>query len=60
MVGLNGVQRRRKKQRYIDDYFEKEGIHLAHDKIQKNPGLRALAKLMLNRYIIFVIIFYIH
>jgi hypothetical protein len=34
------------KQRYIDDYFEKEGIRLDYEKIVKNPGLRALAKLM--------------
>ena len=38
------------KQRYIDDYFEKEGIRLDYEKIVKNPGLRALAKLMLNSF----------
>lgn len=38
------------KQKYIDDYFEKEGVRLDYDNIQKNPGLRSLAKLMLNRY----------
>lgn len=37
------------KQKYIKDYFEKEGILLNHNKIEKNPGLRSLAKLMLNR-----------
>lgn len=37
------------KQRYIREYFQKEGVELAYDCIQKNPGLRALAKLMLNR-----------
>jgi len=36
------------KQKYIDEYFDKEGIRLEYDKIQKNPGLRTLAKLMLN------------
>ena len=36
------------KQDYIQKYFEKEGIQLEYDKIQKNPGLRTLAKLMLN------------
>ena len=37
------------KTKYIDDYYNKEGIRLEYSKIQKNPGLRALAKLMLNR-----------
>ena len=36
------------KQTYIQNYFEHEGIQLDYDKIQKNPGLRTLAKLMLN------------
>ena len=36
------------KQRYIDRYYEREGIRLDPDKIKYNPGLRYLAKLMLN------------
>ena len=36
------------KQDYIQKYFEHEGIQLEYDKIKKNPGLRTLAKLMLN------------
>ena len=36
------------KQTYIDNYFEQEGIRLEYDKIKKNPGLRTLAKMMLN------------
>ena len=36
------------KQEYIDDYYENEGIHLDPQKIKYNPGLRQLAKLMLN------------
>ena len=36
------------KQTYIDNYFEQEGIRLEYDKIEKNPGLRTLAKMMLN------------
>ena len=36
------------KQKYIQDYFEQEGIQLEYDKIEKNPGLRTLAKMMLN------------
>ena len=37
------------KRQYIQQYFEKEGIELEWDHIKKNPGLRAIAKLMLNR-----------
>ena len=36
------------KQRYIDDYYENEGIRLDPDNIKKNPGMRSLAKLCLN------------
>ena len=36
------------KQRYIDEYYEHEGIRLDPNKIEYNPGLRSLAKLMLN------------
>ena len=36
------------KQDYIQKYFEHEGIQLEYDKIKYNPGLRTLAKLMLN------------
>ena len=36
------------KMNYIHDYYKKEGIQLEYDKIKKNPGLRTLAKLMLN------------
>ena len=38
------------KQQYIEEYFEREGIHLDPNKIKKNPGLRVLAKLMLNSF----------
>ena len=38
------------KWRYIRDYHEKEGILLGCNNIKKNPGLRALAKLMLNSF----------
>ncbi|XP_071151541.1 uncharacterized protein [Mytilus edulis] len=38
------------RQHYIQDYYEKEGILLDYNKIEKNPGLRALAKLMLNSF----------
>ena len=36
------------KQSYIKDYFDHEGIQLDYPKIEKNPGLRTLAKMMLN------------
>ena len=45
-----GVTTEEQKQRYIEEYFEREGIHLDPDKIEYNPGLRALAKLMLNSF----------
>ena len=37
-----------KRQQYIHGYYQNEGIQLDHDKIKHNPGLRALAKMMLN------------
>ena len=37
------------KEKYVTDYFLNEGIRLDPDNIKKNPGLRALAKLCLNR-----------
>ena len=37
-----------KRQQYLREYFEHEGIQLEYDKIEKNPGLRTLAKMMLN------------
>jgi len=37
-----------KRQKYLRDYFEHEGIQLEYNNIQKNPGLRTLAKMMLN------------
>jgi hypothetical protein len=36
------------KQKFVDDYAKAEGISLAPDNIQKNPGRRAFAKIMLN------------
>ncbi|XP_071948939.1 uncharacterized protein [Antedon mediterranea] len=36
--------------KYINQYEEKEGIKLNPDKIEYNPGLRSLAKLMLNSF----------
>ena len=39
-----------KRQQYLDDYRTKEGIALDPDKIEKNPGRRSLAKMMLNSF----------
>ena len=39
-----------KKAQYIANYAAKEGIQLDFRQIIKNPGLRALAKLMLNSF----------
>ena len=38
------------KQAYVDDIFENQGIQLDPAKISYNPGLRILAKLMLNSF----------
>ena len=38
------------KRQYITQYEQKEGIKLDYGKIKKNPGLRSLAKLMLNSF----------
>ncbi|XP_028411614.1 uncharacterized protein LOC114534373 [Dendronephthya gigantea] len=35
---------------YVEEYYEREGIRLDPSKIEHNPGLRALAKLMLNSF----------
>ena len=37
-----------KKQAYIKDYYNRQGIQLEYSKIEKNAGLRAIAKLCLN------------
>ena len=37
-----------KRQQCIREYYEHEGIQLEYDKIEHNPGLRALAIMMLN------------
>ncbi|XP_078364066.1 uncharacterized protein LOC144648356 [Oculina patagonica] len=39
-----------KRQQYLRDYYEREGIQLEYHKIHYNPGLRALAKMMLNSF----------
>ena len=42
------IVRLQQKQRYIDNYYQYEGIRLDPNNIKYNPGMRSLAKLMLN------------
>ena len=46
------------KRNYILNYEEKEGIRLEVNNIVKNPGRKATAKLMLNRYLFHVSFFF--
>lgn len=39
-----------KRQQYVKDYYQREGICLDEANIQKNPGRRSLAKMMLNSF----------
>ena len=38
------------KGKYISDYYDREGIALDYASVQKNAGLRSLAKLCLNSF----------
>ena len=38
------------KQKYIKNYEEHENIKLNYNNIRKNPGLRYIAKIMLNSF----------
>ena len=38
------------RNKYIKDFFEKEGVKLEYAQITENPGLRSLAKLILNSF----------
>ena len=44
------LQTEEQKQRYVDDYLAVEEIQLDREKIEHNPGLRTLSKLMLNSF----------
>ena len=37
-----------KKQKYIEEYYQNEGILLDKEKIEFNPGKRAVAKIKAN------------
>ena len=47
------------KRNYIMNYQEREGIRLDINQIAKNPGRKATAKLMLNRYLLHVAFFHV-
>ena len=38
------------KEEYLRSFEKREGVQLNQDRIKKNPGLRSLAKLMLNSF----------
>lgn len=38
------------KQRYLDEFQRREGVTLDRTAVKKNPGFRALAKMMLNSF----------
>ncbi|XP_060560804.1 uncharacterized protein LOC132720652 [Ruditapes philippinarum] len=38
------------RHKYIQEYFEREGILLEYNNIEENPGLRLLAKIILNSF----------
>jgi hypothetical protein len=38
------------RQQYVDEYLTVEGIQLDRSKIEHNPGMRTLSKLMLNSF----------
>ena len=44
------VQTPEDTRQYIEEYFQKEGVELEEENIEKNPGLRALSKLILNSF----------
>ena len=46
------------KRNFIINYQQKEGIRLDIGQIEKNPGRKATAKLMLNRYLFHVSFFF--
>lgn len=47
-----GVTTETEKDLYIENYFKVQGIRLEKNEISKNPGLRLVAKLYLNRLVL--------
>ena len=52
-------QTHEQKREYVLRYQEREGIRLDVASITKNPGRKATAKLMLNRYVFFFIFYFL-
>lgn len=57
VVGQSGVKWKKTSgvkwkttNKYIQQFYEKEGICLEYSNIEKKPGLRSIAKLMLNPF----------
>ncbi|CAF1038132.1 unnamed protein product [Brachionus calyciflorus] len=46
----DNVKTEEEKQQYIKDYYEREGVLLDANKIQKNKGLRSVMKMLLNSF----------
>ena len=46
----SGVKTDEQKDKYIKDIYERDGIVISKDKVEKNPGKRFLAKLILNSF----------
>jgi hypothetical protein len=46
----NCVTTEEQKQQCVNKYLDVEGIQLDREKIEHNPGMRALSKLMLNSF----------
>ena len=46
-----GIVTEAEKDAYVEDYFKVQGIRLDKASISKNPGLRLVAKLYLNRLV---------
>lgn len=46
----NWVSSESDRRKYIDQYFQKEGIELDESKIERNEALRFIAKIMLNSF----------
>ena len=53
----NWCQSMEQKRTYILEYQRREGIRLDISRIEKNPGRKATAKIMLNRYLFHVAFF---
>jgi len=48
-----GVTTEEEKDRFLDEFFEQEGVRLVKDDVGFNAGLRQIAKLALNSFWVF-------